>query len=132
MESSKLLDAHVQVKRMYNLLTEVLDLSRPLLQAVDRNDEVTVRMLLAMRGEPVHKLQLARQALEQQKRDLGEADGLRLAQLLNGEPPRSEEEKPLAQQAAANSRLLAQVLELDQRLNLKLTRGKSFYQDAPG
>ena len=48
MEASKLLDAQVQTKRIYNLLSEVMDLSQQLGQAMDRNDEVAARMLLAM------------------------------------------------------------------------------------
>lgn len=128
MEPSKLLDAHVQAKRMYHLLSEVMDLSRQLAQALDRGDEVTVRMLLAMRGEPIQKLGLVRQALNQQMAALGEEDALRLALLLQGEPPAAAEEQPLAEQVAANRRLWQQVIELDRRLSLSLARDKSLYR----
>ena len=60
MEQSVILKAHVQVKRIYSLLTEVMDLSKQLAEALDRNDQVTVRMLIAMRGEPVNTLDIAR------------------------------------------------------------------------
>ena len=36
------LKAHVQTKRMYTQLNEVLDISRQLAEALDRNDQVTV------------------------------------------------------------------------------------------
>ena len=129
MERSDLLDAQVQTKKIYNLLTEVLDLSGQLAEALDREDQVAVRMLLAMRGEPVNKLRMVRLALEQQRDALGEEDGVRLARLLNGEPAQEEAEVPLADQVAANTRLLKQVLELDQRLNRKVTREKSVYNE---
>ena len=36
METSALMDAHVQAKRIYNLLNEVMDLSRQMAEAMDR------------------------------------------------------------------------------------------------
>lgn len=129
MEQSNLLDAYVQAKRIYNLLTEVQNLSNQLAEAMDRNDEVTIRMLLAMRGEPIDKLRLARRTLDQQCSSLGEEDGRRLTQLLKGEGAETKEEAALAEQVAANGRLLKQVIEVDRRLNTKLTREKSVYKN---
>ena len=68
MEASILLDAHVQAKRIYNLLNEVMDVSRQMAEAVDRDDQVAIQMLVSMREEPVRKLQRARRALEEQDR----------------------------------------------------------------
>ena len=66
MEQTKLMDAHVQVRRVYNLLGEVMDLSRQLAEAVDRNDQVSIQMLLAMREEPIQGILQAREAMQQQ------------------------------------------------------------------
>ena len=52
MEASILLDAHVQAKRIYNLLNEVMDVSRQMAEAVDRDDQVAIQMLVSMREEP--------------------------------------------------------------------------------
>ena len=52
MEAPALLDAHVQLKRIYAALNEALDLTRQLADAVDRDDQVSVRMLISMRQEP--------------------------------------------------------------------------------
>ena len=128
MEQDVILKAHVQAKRIYSLLAEVLDLSRQLTEALDRNDQVTVRMLVSMRREPINKLRLARAVLEEQKMELPAEDGKRLAELLNGEPAREEVEQALAAQVQMNRRLLQQVLELDKTLSLKVAREKSFYQ----
>lgn len=128
MEPSKLLDAHVQARRMYHLLGEVMDLSRQLAQALDRGDEITVRMLLSMRAEPIQKLEQVRNALNQQVVKLGQEDGLHMALLLQGEPPAGPEEEPLAEQVTVNRRLWQQVVELDRRISLSLSREKSPYQ----
>ena len=74
--------ALVQSKRMGNLLNEVLDLSRQIAQALDRNDQVAVEMLIAMRQEPITKLEEAKQALQEQGEDLENAEeALRLVEV---------------------------------------------------
>ena len=120
MEASTLLDAHVQAKRIYNLLNEVMDVSRQMAEAI--------QMLVSMREEPVRKLQRARRALEEQRNALEPETARRLSRLLNGEAAETEAEAPLAAQVGANRRLLEQVLELDRVLNRKLTREKSIYK----
>ena len=128
MEASTLLDAHVQAKRIYNLLNEVMDVSRQMAEAMDRDDQVAIQMLVSMREEPVHRLRQARRALEEQRDALEPEEALRLTQLLNGEEAKTEAEAPLAAQIGANRRLLEQVLELDRVLNRKLTREESIYK----
>lgn len=127
MEASTLMDAHVQAKRIYNLLNEVMDVSRQMAEAVDRNDQVAIQMLVSMREEPVRKLRQARQALVEQRDSLEPEKAQRLSQLLNGAEAETEAEQPLAAQVGTNRRLLSQVLELDQILNRKLTREESIY-----
>lgn len=127
MEASTLMDAHVQAKRIYNLLNEVMDVSRQMAEAVDRNDQVAIQMLVSMREEPVHKLRQARQALVEQRDSLEPEEARRLSQLLNGAEAETEAEQPLAAQVGTNRRLLSQVLELDRVLNRKLTREESIY-----
>lgn len=127
MEASTLMDAHVQAKRIYNLLNEVMDVSRQMAEAVDRNDQVAIQMLVSMREEPVRKLRQARQALVEQRDSLEPDKARRLSQLLNGAEAETEAEQPLAAQVGTNRRLLSQVLELDRVLNRKLTREESIY-----
>ena len=67
MEASALMDAHVQLKRIYTALNEALDLTRQLADAVDRDDQVATQMLIAMRQEPTDKLAGAHQVLAQQR-----------------------------------------------------------------
>ncbi len=125
MEARAILDAHVQLKKAYAALNEALDLTRQLAEAVDRDDQITIQMLVSMRQEPTDKLARAHQALEQQKAALSEADRERLTALLKGgaEP----EERALAGQAALNQRTLRQLVDLDRVVNRKLTREKSVY-----
>ena len=96
MEASALLDAHVQLKRIYASLNEALDLTRQLADAVDRDDQVTVQMLVAMRQEPTDKLAAAHEALSQQKAALPAQDRERLTALLKGAAAAQPAENALA------------------------------------
>ena len=128
MEASALLDAHVQLKRIYASLNEALDLTRQLADAVDRDDQVTVQMLVAMRQEPTDNLAAAHEALSQQKAALPAQDRERLTALLKGAAAEEPAENALAGQVGLNQRVLKQLVDLDRVVNRKLTREKSIYQ----
>ncbi|MCI8801738.1 MAG: hypothetical protein HFG01_00150 [Oscillibacter sp.] len=122
------MNIHVQLKRIYTALNETYDLTRQLADAVDRNDQVTVQMLVAMRQEPVEKLRRGQQVLDQLKAALPpEAQGP-MEELLKGTGTPAPEEAALANQAAINQRLLKQLVDLDRIVNRKVTREKSIYQ----
>lgn len=128
MTGAQLLDAQVQEKRRYALLSELFDLTRQLAEAVDRSDEVTIQMLLSMREEPLAQMRQVEENLIRQRAALAEEDGRRLEELLSGAPARRQEENALSEQVGANRRLLGQLVELDKRINKKVTREKSVYQ----
>lgn len=129
MEQRNLMEAHVQVKRIYNLLCEVMDLSKQMAEALDRSDDVSVRMLITMRQEPINQMEEIGLNLRKQCEHLDHyEDRRRLAELLDGGQAAEPEEIPLAEQVATNARLLKQVLELDRVLSYKLARDESIYK----
>lgn len=132
MEEKTVMDALVQMKRTGNLLNELWDLTQQLGESIDRNDQVSTQMLIAMREEPLGKLQAADQALREQLEALPRReDRLILAAMLNGGAPADPARRAqamLCEQVAANNRRLKQVMELDRALNQRLGREKSAYQ----
>lgn len=128
MEASALLDAHVQLKRMYAALNEALDLTRQLADAVDRDDRISIQMLTSMRQEPTDKLAGAHHALEQQRKALPQGDADRLDALLRGAEAETEAEAPLVEQVGINQRTLRQLVDLDRIVNRKIAREKSVYK----
>lgn len=128
MTGAQLLDAQVQEKRRYALLSELFDLTKQLAEAVDRNDEVTIQMLLSMREGPLAQMRQVEENLTRQRSSLSEEDGRRLAELLSGAQAQRQEENALSGQVGTNRRLLSQLVELDKRVNKKVTREKSVYQ----
>lgn len=115
-------------KTRYALLSELFDLTKQLAEAVDRNDEVTIQMLLSMREGPLAQMRQVEENLTRQRSSLSEEDGRRLAELLSGAPAQRQEENGLSGQVGTNRRLLGQLVELDKRVNKKVTREKSVYQ----
>ena len=129
MAEIKWLDALVQLRRMYSLLGETEDLSQQLAEALDRDDQVMVQMVLDMREEPVRGLHTAKEVLIQQVAAMADReDADRLRALLNGAAAQREEERLIADQVAANERLLRRVQDLDRVLNEKITREQSIYR----
>lgn len=109
-------------------LLEVSDLTRQLTEAVDRNDEVSVNMLLSMRETPVQKLHEAEQRLREYCMEMPEASAIRSRELLEGGEPQEREEETLYEKNASYRRLLSSVLEDDKQLSLRLGGQKSFYR----
>lgn len=130
-DEKSVMDALVQMKRTGNLLNELLDLTQQLGQAIDRNDQVSVQMLIAMREEPLGKLQATDQALRDQIEAIADRESAaQLASMLNGGLPAEESDRTqqtLCSQVAANNRRLKQVMDLDRVLNQRMAREQSAY-----
>ena len=132
MTEKTVMDALVQMKRTGNLLNEMEDLTRQMGEAIDRNDQVSLQMLIAMREEPLGKLQAADQAVRDQLELLTDKlEAAQLASMLNGGPPADHEvraQQQLCEQVASNNRRLKQIVELDRRLCERLGRESSMHQ----
>ena len=127
MTKSDWLDLTVLERKRYNCLSEVWDLSQQIGQAMDRNDNVSVRMLVAMRQEPLLQLQELKRAVDIKKEDLSPEDRERVSALDQGAAPRGEEETTYRNQAGSARRLLERIVELDERLNRRIGGKDSFY-----
>lgn len=131
MKQEQLTEILVLAKRIGNLLNEVEDLSGQLAEAIDRRDEVSMKMIVAMRYDPIEKLTLADRSLREQLNDLADEDDARcIRAILNGDgsSARSDSERVLAAQAMYNIRTHKKLLEQDTVLNRKIARDKSIYQ----
>ena len=123
-----LLDLQVLERKKYNLLNDVMDLSQQLATAMDRNDQVSVRMLVAMRQDPLTQLEEVKHNLSRRLLEFSPDDQDLAHRLLQGEAGSSPREQAVADQSNVNRRLLERIIELDRRLNHRLTRGKSYYK----
>ncbi len=122
------MDLTVLERKKYNSLSEVLDLTRQLGESLDRNDQVAVRMLIAMRQDPLLHLEEAERTAKDRRRSLTEEEQRRIRSLLKGAEPQSSEERTFLDQAGKTRRLLERVVELDRRVSLRMAGGQSFYK----
>lgn len=124
------MDIFVLVKRIGTLLDEVEDLTMQLAEALDRQDEVSIKMVVSMRYEPIHKLVIADDALREHIAELANSeDAVRIRSILNGDEAAAQGdlEQGLAAQAAKNIRQHKRLMEKDMAVNRKITRDKSIY-----
>ncbi len=112
-------------RRKYNYLVEVMDVSRQLGEALDRNDQVSVKLLVAMRQEPILHLKELQTIIADRRSKI--EDDSRLQALLDGAPPQIREETAYIDQVGIARRLLEQILVLDRRLNTRLAGKDSYY-----
>lgn len=122
------MDLTVLERKKYNLLSEVMDLSKQLAEVMDRNDDVSVRLMIAMRQEPLLKLQELQRVADLRREDLSPEDRERVSALGRGAAPQGEEETTYQNQAGSARRLLGRIVELDERLNRRLGGKNSFYE----
>lgn len=127
MTKSDWMDLAVLERKKYNLLSETQDLSRQLGEALDRSDDVSVRMLLSMRQEPILHLEELQRAIALKRESLPAQERARVAAVLAGTADPNEEERTCFEEAGRCRRLLERVVELDQRLSRRLAGKDSFY-----
>ncbi len=117
-------------KKFFSKLSETLDISRELADAIDRQDQVTVTMLLSMRQKPLLELQEINSYIELKRHGLRPEEADRFEKLIVGAPAEHPAEIPLAEQVASNRRLLDRLTELDRQISQKLCGEQSFYTQA--
>ncbi|USF27961.1 hypothetical protein N510_002919 [Firmicutes bacterium ASF500] len=127
MTRSDWLDLTVLERKKYNLLSEVMDLSQQLGEALDRSDDVSVRLLVSMRQDPILRLEEIKAAIGSKRDSMPPEEWERVNDLNGGAQPRDEDETVYLNQVGSVRRILERVLELDQRLNRRMAGDDSFY-----
>lgn len=123
------LDELAQWKRdQLRKLMEVSELTEQLAQAVERRDQVSVRMVLSMRQEPIRQAAELDEYIRRYLLSLPQEDAARLNGLLEGGEPETEAEKPLASLAAQARRLLERIRAMDKATSVRLGGSRSFYR----
>ncbi|MCI9352410.1 MAG: hypothetical protein HFF58_04050 [Lawsonibacter sp.] len=123
------LELAVLERKKYNLLSEVMDLSRQLGEAMDRSDDVSIRLLLSMRQDPILQLEELRRTALLKQENLTPEERERVEAVISGSVSPTAEEESCFEEAGRSRRLLERVVELDQRLNRRLAGKNSFYAE---
>ncbi len=117
-------------RQMYLALTEVEELTQELAQAIDRQDQVSVRLFLSLRQEQINRLTEQKALLQHLCGQLPAESAALLQGILSGTPPSScPEAEELSRQVERNRILLERVLRADRRSNQRLCGRDSFYSN---
>lgn len=127
MEDQVLNDLLLKTRRIYIKLSEFEDLTKQLAEAVTRRDEVSVQMLLNMRGEPANQMTEIDQQLRSSLLQLPVEDAIRAREILEGGEKQRPEEEMLCNQVKQNQRLIQRCKEMDRRISLSMDSKHSFY-----
>ena len=115
----------VQLRKRYTALTEMYDLTVQMGEALDINDRTSFSMLLAMRQEPVLRMQ----ELDGNIQRIVETDApdieVRWQALVAGDTPRDADEQMVVNQMQQNKRVIDRLVPIDSRINRVLTERKS-------
>ncbi len=127
MTEKEILEIHILERKKFNLLNEVLDLSKQIGQSMDRHDQVSLRMLLGMRQEPIEKLEALKVELATVITSYPPQEAQHLRDVLGGRVSDNKPEEALKNQALATKKLLEEVLTLDERINRRIAGEESVY-----
>lgn len=121
-------------QRRYNAIREVSRLTEELADALSRNDEVSVTMLLGMRAEEMAGFDDCTGEIWQMCRHKSQETVQKIRQLVTSDPSEnageSPEEKKIYEIRRKTQAVIDQVRIVDERLNRKVTGEKSYYKAA--
>lgn len=121
------LELTVLERKKYNYLIEIQDLTKQLADSLDRNDQVSIRMLVAMRQDPIRHLVEVDAGEKARISTLADEDQERVKALEKSDLTQDDNERVYFEQAGRTRRLLEQVVEMDRRISIRMVGEHSFY-----
>ncbi len=129
MTDQQIMAYHVLVRRKFNLLTQVLDISKEMGLAMDRNEDANVRKLLLDRSEPIQKLEELDGEMRSTRESMDEKARIKLKAVVAGVSYDSPKEVALYKEVSNMTALLQEVIALDARMNRRVSGNKSVYNN---
>lgn len=128
MDSHVIAAALATERKCYAALTEVMELTQDLSDAVQRQDQVTVQMFLSMRQEPINQLKEYRSLQRKRCASLPEEESAALWKVLTGKGGDGTDQlQELEKLVGQNQSLLERIQQVDRQVSVKLGGKKSFY-----
>lgn len=127
MTDKDVLDIHVLVRRKFNLMSQVLDLSKQMGDSIDRNDESNLKKLFVERDDPIEKAKEVHEEIIHKVNGFRPKDVTHIWKVIAGEVHNTKAEAALQKQALATQKVTKEVLQLDERLNKRIFGQDSLY-----
>jgi len=116
-------------KSICEKLLEVTSLTQELDEAVNRQDQVSVRLLLLARRKPLCELCAAWAKMDLQRCELSPQEVDELEEIFSGAGPEGGDSGAMAALQQSNQRLLQRLKAMDQEVSRKICRERSYYTD---
>ena len=128
MDSQVIAAALATERKCYAALTEVMELTQDLSDAVQRQDQVTVQMFLSIRQEPINQLKEYRSLQRKRCASLPEEESAALWKVLTGKGADGTGQlQDLEKVVGQNQSLLERIQQADRQVSVSLGGKKSFY-----
>lgn len=126
-----LLSILINLQKKYNKLNEILELTKEMETALQRNDQVSFRMVLIMRQDVIVQIDkidaVTKMLLQTIPQDICKIIKRQLCQESKQATPESQEEKKIGELYGKIQRLLQKVIVIDQVMNKKMAGKDSYY-----
>lgn len=129
MREKQMQDIRAIQKSICEKLLEVTSLTQELDEAVNRQDQVSVRLLLLARRKPLCELCAAWAKMDLQRCELSPQEVDELEEILSGAGPEGGDSGAMAALQQSNQRLLQRLKAMDQAVSRKICRERSYYKD---
>lgn len=116
-------------KKFYTKLSEAVDLTQELDEAVDRQDQVTISLVLSMRQKPLLEMQEIQSYIDLKRLDLDQAELPAFDRLVGGGQAQDQDEEAVALQIQKNRRILSSLAQADRQVNQKVCGEESCYKE---
>lgn len=127
MTEKEILNIHVLLRKKYNLLSEMSEVTQHVAESIDRKDQVVLVKFLTERNGILHKLTLIQGEIKASYENESKEDIKHIKALIQGKGQGNDKEEALKKQAIANEELYRQVVELDKRVNMRIAGKDSIY-----
>lgn len=122
----------INMQKKYNLLSEIMNLTKDMAESISRNDDVSLQMLIAMRQEAMVKAdecdQIVIKSMGMFDPDERKNIKLYVNASKSSEHNQNSEEAKIYEIAGKNKRILKKIIEIDQIINKKMGGKESFYK----
>lgn len=131
MEEEMLIEILKEMQKKYQSISEIERITRDIAEALSRNDQTTVQILIGMRQEEMDSADISERNIRILLSVLTPEDALQIGKWLKGSaetPPENLFARKLVEKGKSLHMLLQRTIDLDRHINMRLAGKDSYYQ----
>ncbi|WP_143322298.1 hypothetical protein [Clostridium sp. HBUAS56010] len=131
MEEEMLIEILKEMQKKYQSISEIERITREIAEALSRNDQTTVQILLGMRQEEMDSADISEKNIRILLSVLTPEDALQIGKWLKGSAetiPENVFARKLVEKGKSLHMQLQRTIDLDRHINMRLAGKDSYYQ----